>query len=118
MDTERLKELAARRAGLKLEEKLLNQKLRETKKQLDEVEDEMLAIMGDVERITIGDYDIRLKDKEFIEVEDFDAFWNFIKENDAPYLMQRRPSLTAIREAFMMGEDVPGVKLKTVKKIA
>ena len=52
-------------------------------------------------------------------VEDWDAFYRYIKENDAFYLLQRRPSATAFREAFQLEGDtgIPGVTAATVIKL-
>jgi hypothetical protein len=51
-------------------------------------------------------------------VEDWDAFENYIKDNDALYLLQRRLSTTAYRELLQMGEDVPGVKQTELTKLS
>lgn len=43
-------------------------------------------------------------------VRDWDAFEQYIKENNALYMLQRRPSTTAFRELHMQGEVIPGVE--------
>lgn len=42
-------------------------------------------------------------------VNDWDAFYNFIRENDAMHLLQRRVTSTSYREYIDAGQEVPGV---------
>lgn len=43
---------------------------------------------------------------------DWDALNAYIVENNALYLLQRRPAVTALKELFDSGETIPGVELR------
>jgi hypothetical protein len=51
------------------------------------------------------------------QVVDWDAFGEHIIENDALYLLQRRPAAAAYRELLESGETVPGVEPYTQRSI-
>lgn len=42
-------------------------------------------------------------------VDDWEAFYEFIVETNQPFLLERRPSVTAYRDLLQAGEEVPGV---------
>lgn len=43
-------------------------------------------------------------------VKDWTAFHEYIRDHDALYLLERRPSVVACRELFQAGETLPGVE--------
>lgn len=51
------------------------------------------------------------------QVVDWDAFGEHIIQNDALYLLQRRPAAAAYRELLESGETVPGVEPYTQRQI-
>lgn len=51
-------------------------------------------------------------------LEDMDALWAYMKDNDAPHLLQRRVSSSAFRELQVAGTDVPGVSAYIQRKIS
>lgn len=51
------------------------------------------------------------------QVVDWDAFGEHIIQNDALYLLQRRPAAAAYRELLESGETVPGVEPYTQRSI-
>lgn len=51
------------------------------------------------------------------QVIDWDVFGEHIIENDALYLLQRRPSAAAYRELLDSGETVPGLEPYTQRSI-
>jgi hypothetical protein len=52
--------------------------------------------------------------QEIVNIEDFDAFWAYVRENDAPHLLHRR---VAVRAALELDEDIPGLKRDEVRKL-
>ena len=42
-------------------------------------------------------------------VDDWEAFYEFIVASNQPFLLERRPSVTAYRDLLQAGEEVPGV---------
>lgn len=51
------------------------------------------------------------------QVVDWDAFGDYIIENDALYLLQRRPAAAAYRELIASDQTVPGVEPYTQRSI-
>ena len=43
-------------------------------------------------------------------VDSWDDFYNYILETKQPYLLERRPAVTAFREILETGNEVPGLK--------
>lgn len=43
-------------------------------------------------------------------VEDWEAFWDYIYQNKAAYLLQKRAAAKAVRDIWGTGEALPGVK--------
>lgn len=51
-------------------------------------------------------------------VENWDAFYSYIRENNAFYMLNRAPNSAAFREVITMGETVPGVAPFTKKNLS
>lgn len=64
---------------------------------------EASGVAGKVARVTVIT-------KEVPQVEDWDAFYKFVKKNNAFDLMQKRLTDTAIKERWENGKEIPGVK--------
>lgn len=45
------------------------------------------------------------------QIDDFDKFWRFMKKNDAPYLLEKRPAAAPFRELLenRKGRPIPGL---------
>lgn len=98
----------------------LNAELKEIKEEFDAKEWELMRVMEELgldqaksDRVTVS-----LKKDTVGTVEDWDALEDYIKENDAFYLFQRRISSVAYKELLQMGEDVPGVKQTELTKLS
>lgn len=52
---------------------------------------------------------VTAKTETVANVQDWDAFFDYIAENRAWYLLQRRPAVNACREAWTIGDTLPGV---------
>ena len=72
----------------------------ELRDQKNSLRDRLLAAMDaagtDLARSSIGT--VSINEKEYPQVEDWDAFWTEIHRKKAYYLMERRPSAAAFRE--------------------
>jgi hypothetical protein len=55
-----------------------------------------------------------ITEQEIVNIEDFDAFWDYIRENNAPHLLHRR---VAVRAALELDEDIPGLKREKARKL-
>lgn len=51
------------------------------------------------------------------QVVDWDEFYEWIKENDAFYMLQKRPAAAAFREHLDSGEEIAGVVAYTKREI-
>lgn len=58
-----------------------------------------------------------IAEEELFSIDDFDVYEQFIYDNNALYLMQRRPAQAAIRELKKAGTEVPGVRAFTKRSI-
>jgi len=62
---------------------------------------------------------VSITESQVVQVEDWDGFYQYIKENDAFYLLQKRPASTAIKELnTLLGVNPPGTKMITLKDIS
>lgn len=66
-------------------------------------------------------HDLRVAPKEEVypQVEDWDAFYEYIKDNGYFHLLERRPTVLGFRELFNLGRQVPGVvpNVKAILKV-
>lgn len=69
------------------------------------------GVSGKVARVTVLTDDVP-------QVEDWDAFYKYVKKNDAFELLQRRLSKEAVAERIDDGETLPGVKLMKIPKVS
>lgn len=81
----------------------------------DMIENELRPRMLEVGTDTAsGDVGIaQITPEEIPKVDDWDAFYNYIKENNAFHLMQRRPAVKALKELREIGEPAPGTGVFT-----
>lgn len=107
-----LEELIEDRCNLKESIDKLNQQLNELKEAMDAADFEILIKMDElgVQRTGTTRADIVVSESTMATAEDWDAFNEFVKENDAFHLYQKRISATAYQEYLNAGEEVPGVK--------
>ena len=71
-------------------------------------------------RVSTTDYTLSVTHTTLPQVKDWDAFHRYIKDHDALYLLERRPSATAYRETLENsgGKSIPGVESYTSTKIS
>lgn len=51
-------------------------------------------------------------------MEDWPAFWAFCRDNDALDLVQKRVSITAVRERWDQSEEIPGLRKIEVEDLS
>ncbi len=80
----------------------------------DAIDLELLKIMDgqDVSRLSTKTHTASATERVVPTVHDWDAFYEFIKQEDALYMLERRPLATAFREMLEArdGEAIPGVE--------
>ncbi len=92
---------------------------RKLKKQEDDVNAFIIAEMRE-KAITEAHGEllvVELDVKEKGSVEDWDALWSYIRENDAFELLHKRLTDSAVKERWDAGEEVPGVEKVDVYKL-
>lgn len=60
---------------------------------------------------------ISIAEDVYAQIEDLDVFYQHILETEQPFLLQKRPNLTAFRELLAKGEGVPGLKPFTRRRL-
>lgn len=98
----------------------LNESLKFHDNQLKEVEYKLLNKMKEQGiRTTGNDFaNVTYVSKELPNVEDWDAFYDYIYQNNAGYLLQRRPSAKALEELVRLEGDVPGITFFTKESVS
>lgn len=57
---------------------------------------------------------VSLKTQTVADVQDWDKFYAYIAKNKAWECLQKRPGITALRERWDAGKEVPGVSSKEI----
>lgn len=69
--------------------------------------------MGDLEQVRKGGYSATVSKTVVPNVQDWDKVYEYIKDNDALYLLERRMLSTAWRELHNAGIEIPGTEAST-----
>jgi hypothetical protein len=88
-----ISQIREERRTLELEQDLINRCL----------ENQLTSVRGTQASCTISE-------KIYPTVSDWDAFYEFIRNNNYFHLLERRPSVGAYREAQNQGLNIPGVE--------
>ncbi len=109
---DRYKEMRDQLRAAEKEAKLIREEMEELEIQLLEMLDsqDLTHSRGRKASATVSEQDVPV-------VEDWEAFEEYVKANDALYLFERRPATKAWRELREIGEEVPGTKPFTRRKI-
>ncbi len=114
-----LKELFEMRAATKARVERYTELLNEAKKELNELDSNIQAFMQEagLNHIKVGDIRFELKEEVVPKVGDWDSFYQWIKNNDAFFLLHRRVSATAWRDLVESGEIPDGVESTRISKL-
>ena len=107
------------RASLKAQMDGLNKRLKEFREALDQVDRLLLKKMDNegLSRTANGIASVSINEDTVPDVSDWDALYAHIIATGDFSLIQRRVSSTAYRELLKMGEAVPGLQPRTVRRI-
>ncbi len=114
-----INELIEKRAEIKRETEQLNVRLKDLKSAQDEIDLALLKKMDaeGLSRTANGDYSVSINEDTVPDVDDWDALYNHIISTRDFSLIQRRVSSTAYKELLKLGEGVPGLSPRTIRKI-
>jgi hypothetical protein len=114
-----LGELISVREHLRDHKRTLNEELKNVDAQLYENESTLLDALDSagLEHAKVDGVAVSISEQTMPNVENWDAFYAFIKENDAFYMLQRRVSTGPYREMLQMEQVVPGVEPYTQRKV-
>ena len=105
------------RSALKEQLKSVSSQDKALRKQLEEVEGEILECIEGVDRITVDGITYFKQKQEVINAENWDLFYEYILENKALHLLQRRVGQAATLETLEDEGEIPGIEKITITKL-
>lgn len=97
---------------LREQKRELNQQIKEIDENYSQIESKLIAMLQEQEMDT-GKSKLAsatISTSIVPNVDDWEAFYAFIVETNQPFLLERRPSVTAYRDLLQAGEEIPGVE--------
>lgn len=118
-ETSNINALIDERASIKAQMDGLNKRLKEFRVALDQVDLLLLKKLDDegLNRTANGIASVSINEDTVPDVSDWDALYEHVIATGDFSLIQRRVSSTAYRELLKMGEAVPGLQPRTVRRI-
>ena len=114
-----INQLIEKRASVKDQMENLNRELKELRSMQDEV-DVLLLKKMDAEGLSRTANDkasVSINEDIVPEVTDWDKVWEAVIAERDYSLIQRRISSTAYREKLKLGDDIPGMQPRTIRRI-
>ena len=114
-----INELIKERAVVKDAIADLNAQLKEINRTKEELDYQLLTKLDEqgLSRTANGDASVSINQDTVPEVVDWDAFYAYVKATDDFSLLQRRVSSTAYKELRKLGEEVPGLQPREIRRI-
>lgn len=111
--------LIAHHEHLRNEKRRLNERLKELDSDLRDSESYVLDALdtAGLEHAKIDGVSVSISEQTMPNVNDWEALYEFIKEHDAFYMLQRRVSTGPYREMLQMEQPVPGVEPYVQRKV-
>jgi len=112
-------ELIEARAQTKESMDMLNRELKELRQQQDQL-DVLLLKKMDAEGLSRTANDkasVSINEDTVPEVTDWDQLYQYVTETQDFSLIQRRVSSTAYKELLKLGDGVPGLQPRTVRRV-
>lgn len=107
----RLDDLATERDALRETKRAIEAQLKELDALLAINEQSIMEVADELglDRFAVGNLTFAISEQVVGNTEDWDEVYNYIREHDAFYLLQRRLSNAAYKELLDSGETLPGV---------
>lgn len=114
-----INDLIEKRAEIKRETESLNSRLKELEASRDEIDLALLKKMDaeGLSRTANGSFSVSINEDTVPDVLDWDSVYAHIVATRDFSLIQRRISSTAYKELLKLGEGVPGLQPRTIRKI-
>lgn len=114
-----LEDLIQDRANVKKKMDGLNAELKELRKEQDEIDYELLKKLDEqgVSKTGTSVASISIREDTVPEVTDWDTLYAHVTATGDFGLLQRRVSSTAYKEALKLGEEVPGLQPREIRRI-
>lgn len=100
----------------------LNTELKERKANKTKLENSILEAMDDMgngmRSLSTNAGTVSIKKLVIAKVEDWDVFYDYIYDNRAFHMLERRPANAAFREMLEQNQEVPGLKPFTKRSIS
>ena len=89
------------------------------KDEAEQLEDQLVAIAVDSGSTRFGNNEatVIISEETVPTVNDWDALYTYIQENNAFHLLQRRINSAPWRELLELGQQIPGTEPTTLKKV-
>ena len=102
----------ARMYEIKKEKADLNKVIKELDEELNSIEAELIEKIQeqDVCSLSSSVATVTLSKSTYGQIEDFEAFEDYVIKTNSLFLLQRRLSTTAYADLKQAGEEVPGIK--------
>lgn len=114
-----INQLIEQRAQIKRDSDQLNVQLKDLKAAQDEIDLALLKKMDaeGLSRTANGSFSVSINEDTVPEVLDWDSVYEHVVATRDFSLIQRRISSTAYKELLKLGEGVPGLSPRTIRKI-
>ena len=99
-------------ADIKTDIKQLNEQLKQKRAEQTRIEHITLERLDEdgTTKVATDRASVYISETVVPQVEDWDLFYEYIKDNNELYLLQRRVNSTAYKEHLEMGTDIPGLR--------
>jgi len=113
------RELVAKMVEIREEKRIIKGREKELNDEWRSLELELLIRLDDqgMEKASVPEGTASINETVLPQVVDWDAFYAYILENDALFLLQRRPAAAAYRELLESDQTIPGVEPYTQRAI-
>ena len=114
-----INELIESRAKVKDAIEVLNRELKELNKSKDDLDHQLLSQLDEqcLSRTANDKASVSINEAQVPDVQDWDALYEHITKTKDFALLQRRVSSTAYKELLKLGEAVPGVETREIRRI-
>lgn len=114
-----LGDMIDRHNELRNEKRRLNEQLKQVNEDIFHSEAAVLEALdaAGLEHAKIDGVSVSVTEQTMPNVTDWDQLYDFIRQNDAMYMLQRRVSTGPYREMLQMEQEVPGVEPYVQRKV-